>query len=178
MWKKWLALPLTGALALTGLTACTPDRDPFFAVLMKDRKPTLLVAECARGGVDLVYVWETVGNASPAMGSLDPKWQVHSPTDGFPTNAATAVDVDAPATITLLETPPGWLVGDDSLGRFREDAEYLVGGGMIGNIGGVKFTLTQLRALPPGQVLTITGYEEQTQQSTADWAKDAKDSCP
>jgi hypothetical protein len=78
--------------------------------------------------------------------------------------------------MVLLEAPEGgWTVNPNSeLRKLREDTGYVVTGSFR-NIASVRFTLADLRAMKPGEVLTATGYIDQHVVPEADFQEAAAD---
>ncbi|GLW34868.1 hypothetical protein [Actinoplanes regularis] len=142
---------LIAAVAVLGLTGCSPEPDPYFALRMTDGKPTLLIAECALTRIDYISIWEH--GRTGASGTASPEWQVDSPLRPIPSTTIKTSAVDAPAQVTLLEVPPGWFTQKDTLRELRDGTEYYLSGGLA-NVGSLSFTLAQLNALAPGDVLT------------------------
>lgn len=162
---------LVGTVVLLGLAGCTPDPHPYLALSMAGGRPTILVAECARSAISYVTVRESSPAASPAA-----QWQVASPVGTPGPGGVRERLADAPARITLFETPPGWLVQRETLREVREDAEYSVSGGTA-NAGSLTFTVAQLRDLAPGTVLTAVGYRDQHVVSEGAFEKAAQKDC-
>jgi hypothetical protein len=82
----------------------------------------------------------------------------------------------APARIAFFERPPSWLIRQETLGEFREDAEYHVHGGST-NTASLEFTVARLRELAPGTVLTAVGYRDQHVVSEAEFEEAAEKDC-
>jgi hypothetical protein len=82
----------------------------------------------------------------------------------------------APARIAFFEKPSSWLITQETLRAFREDAEYRVHGGST-NVASLEFTVAQLRELAPGTVLTAVGYQDQHVVSEAEFEKAAQKDC-
>ncbi|BCY08153.1 hypothetical protein [Actinoplanes sp. L3-i22] len=173
MSKRWAGL-LLGVAGLLSLTACGPKANPYFALVMADGKPTVLIAECARDGIDYVTLWESGTSTAPPATRVE--WSVEAPTSPLPSSTIRVSTVEAPARITLLETPPEWLNQRDTLPELRDGVEYYLSGG-LSNPGSLTFTLAQLRAMAPGEVLTVTGYTEQHVVPEKDWRSAADQAC-
>ncbi|MEU4621045.1 hypothetical protein AB0G04_13830 [Actinoplanes sp. NPDC023801] len=180
-----MAGAVLASATLIPLSACSPDPDPLFALAMVGDRATVLIAECARAQIDYVAVWERADPASPVPqqpGAPDGRtdkwieWHVESPRKPVPSSTLKTSAVDAPAQVTLLETPPGWVITRDELTELREGVEYHLSGG-LGKIGSLDFTLARLRELPPGDVLTATGYLEQHVVPEAEFQAEARKHC-
>lgn len=163
MRRLLLLLPL--ALALGG---CSPKPEPFLAVRMTGDRPAIVVADCARDEISYVSVNETSSSSSrPATPGPGVEWVA-----GAPPKSA----VPAPAEVVPFDVPEGWAGESLHLNHFREGVEYYVSGG-LGGVGMVTFTLADLRALAPGQVLAPTGYSDQHVVTEDEFQKAARDFC-
>ncbi|MFI6268560.1 hypothetical protein [Micromonospora zamorensis] len=125
--------------ALAGLSACSPADKPVLALRVLDGQPTLLVAECAVFTADRISVF-TIGVTPTA------KW------------AIIREGGEKVATVTLLESPSGWRLEQQSLVAFERDIVYSVAAyGDQNKAESVHFTLAQVSELRPEQVLVSDG---------------------
>ncbi|WP_203780523.1 hypothetical protein [Paractinoplanes rishiriensis] len=172
---------LVSAGGLLALGGCSPEPNPFLAVVLVDDRPTLVVANCALNRVESVTLWEIDRDASPAPATEPgpppyPDWRVWAPVPPASRGALPASLPDAPARLELLgPPPPGWQAGaDNSLREFREDREYHVFASS--RTAAVDFTLARLRQLKAGEVLSAVNYDERV-ESEEDFQKRAGKFC-
>jgi hypothetical protein len=163
MRRQLLLLPLV--LALGG---CSPNPDPFLALRMTGDRPAIVVADCARDEMFYVSVNETSSASAPPT-TVGPgvEWVVGAPPRS---------GVPAPAEVIPFDVPEGWAGESLRLDHFREGVEYYVSGGPA-NIGLLTFTLADLRALAPGQVLAPTGYNKKHVVTDDEFQKAARKFC-
>ncbi|MGC5306792.1 hypothetical protein [Micromonospora zamorensis] len=90
-------LVMLGAVA--GLSACSPAEKPVLALRLIDGQPTLLVAKCEVFTADRISVFTT--GVTPTA-----KWAIIRDGGG------------EVATVTLLESPSGWRLEQQSLAAF------------------------------------------------------------
>jgi hypothetical protein len=170
---------LLGVVAMFALAGCSPDPHPYLALTMVDDRPTLLIAECARSEIWYITLSER-GNTTSSVptGARPPslQWSVASPLSTPAPNGVRNPTAAAPARIAFFETPSSWLIRQETLREFREDAEYLVHGGGT-NVASLEFSVARLRELAPGTVLTAVGYRDQHVVSEAEFEKAAQEDC-
>jgi hypothetical protein len=174
-----LVSALVGVVTVLGLAGCSPDPHPYLALTMVDDRPTLLIAACARSQVSYITLRESDKTVSPAPTGSQPssrEWSVASPLSTPAPNGVKHPTAAAPAQITLFERPSSWLITQETMRAFREDAEYRVNGGLA-NVASLEFTVALLRELAPGTVLTGVGYQDQHVVSEAKFEKAAQKDC-
>lgn len=154
-----------GVLAMLGtLSACTPADRPLTALRYVDGRPTLLVVACPDFQLDSLAVYPDGG---PAASASTIEWQILRES-GAP-----------PDQITLLGPPPtGWAAKQTSLTAFTPGQEYGVSAfdGADSAVP-IHFTLADLEALAPGQVLVGKPASKRKAVSESTFRDDAGDSC-
>ncbi len=155
---------MAGALAAlaiaASLSACTPAPKPVTAMRLAAGQPTLLVVSCPDFQIDYVSVY-LVTETSPRAA-----WVIN--------REGGAVPVE----VGLLEAPPGWSVSDRSLGALADGAEYsAVAYDQARPSVTIHFTLAELAALGPDQVLVGKPASEREAVSEASFRKKARESC-
>ena len=156
---------VAGALAvlavLSVLSACGPAAKPVVALNYAGGRPTALIVSCPGFKIDSVYV-----NDITTPSATD-KWSLSTQENA------------APAQITLLDAPPGWTVKTDTIKTFEAAKKYMVV--PFASPGGpatsVAFTVAQLQALKPGQVLISKGNSQSAAVSEKKFRDEAADSC-
>jgi hypothetical protein len=160
---------LAGVVTLLGLAGCSPDPHPYLALTMVNDRPTLLIAACARSQVSSITLSESDNTVAR-------EWSVAAPLSTPAPNGVKHPTVAAPARIALFEKPSSWLIRQETMRAFRDDAEYRVHGGLA-NVASLEFTVARLRELAPGMVLTGVGYQDQHVVPEADFEKAAQKDC-
>jgi hypothetical protein len=161
-WKgRARAAGVLAALALLSpLAACTPADQPVTALRLVDGRPTLLVLACPNFNVDSVSVY-------PGSGADAFEWEINA--DGEPANAA---------EIPLLTSPEGWSVREASLTALTPGTEYGVSAfDDARRAVPIHFTLADLEALGPDDVLVGERPSGSKVVSEADFREKAGDSC-
>ncbi|MDG4779522.1 hypothetical protein O7614_07690 [Micromonospora sp. WMMD961] len=145
--------------ALAGLSACTPADKPLTALRVVDGQPVLVVAECAAFTATRIAIF-TEEPAPPA------KWAIER--EG----------TDELAAVTLLQPPPGWKVAEQSLVAFEPDVEYAATAhGDQNDADPIDFTMRELTALGPDQVLVSDGGAKRKAVSETAFRDRAKKAC-
>ena len=145
--------------SLIGLTGCTPAELPVTALSYVDGRPVLLIADCAEFDTRRISVF-TVG-ATPAA-----RWR------------ADREQGVAPEEVPLLELPQGWTVDEDTLTTFDPGTDYKVGTfGASRRAVFIGFTVDQLEALSPGQVLVGEAVGKGKAVSASRFRSKAKKAC-
>jgi hypothetical protein len=156
---------VAGALAvlaaLSGLTACGPAAKPVVALNYAGGRPTAVIVSCSGFKIDNIYVNDITTFSAKA------KW------------SAQTKDHAGPAQITLLVAPPGWTVTADTLPAFEASGKYEVVpfANLADPATSVAFTVDQLKALKPGQVLVSKGNSKSVAVSEKKFRSDAADAC-
>jgi hypothetical protein len=156
---------VAGALAvlaaLSGLTACGPAAKPVVALNYAGDRPTAVIVSCPGFKIDNFYVDDITTFDAKA------KWKIQTK------------DNAAPAQITLLVAPPGWMVLAETLTAFEAARKYEVVpfANLADPATSVAFTVDQLKALPPGQVLISKGNSKSAAVSEKKFRADAADAC-
>jgi hypothetical protein len=147
--------------ALSGLTACGPAAKSVAALTYAGGKPTLVIENCSNFKIDNVYVSDITTE------SARDTWSANGP------------DRSGPAQITLLEAPAGWTVSSQTLTAFEVNGKYAVQSfaHQADPASMVAFTVGQLKALRPGQVLISKGNNQSVAVSEKKFRKDAKAAC-
>lgn len=134
-------LAATLPLAALCLSGCTPQGPPAVSgVRMIDGRPVLLLASCRQFAPREISVYPTHGSPDPT----DFEWTVTRHSGG------------SPRRIRLLTVPRGWKGLDTSLSRLDPSGAYSVsvfGTGRIADARVLRFTMAQLRSLPPDHVV-------------------------
>jgi hypothetical protein len=164
--RKTLVRSVAGVLCLLAtlgtLSACTPADKPLTALRNVDGRPTLLVLSCPDFELDSLSVYP-----DPAGTGAATEWEID--------RAGGAV----PESITLLEPPPGWTATQTTLTALDPAAGYSVSGFDDGadSTVPIHFTLADLTALAPDQVLIGKPASRREAVSEKEFREDAKDSC-
>jgi hypothetical protein len=147
--------------ALSGLTACGPAAKSVAALNYAGGKPTVLIENCADFKIDNLYVSDITTESARAT------WSAKGP------------DHPGPAQITMLEAPAGWTVTSQTLTSFDVNGKYAAQpfAHLADPATTVAFTVGQLKALGPGQVLISKGNNKSVAVSEKKFRKDAKAAC-
>ncbi|PTA46163.1 hypothetical protein [Micromonospora sp. RP3T] len=117
------------------VSACSPAAKRVTAMRQVDGQPTMLIVGCDTFDADRVSV--STEGVSPPM-----QWDTDRGTGG-------AVD-----EVRLLQSPSGWTVDGQTLTAFQPGTEYTASAFDSGHrTVAVRFTLAELAALLPDQVL-------------------------
>ena len=155
---------MAGAFAalalLSPLAGCTPADRPVTALRLVDGRPTLLIESCPDFRVDSVSVY-------PDPGADAVEWEIDA--DGTPADSA---------EIPLLTSPPGWSVRQRTLTSLAPGTEYgLSAFADADRTVPIHFTLADLEALGPDEVLVGERPSGSKVVSEADFREKAGDSC-
>ncbi|WBB69526.1 hypothetical protein [Micromonospora sp. WMMD812] len=154
-----LVAALAAAATLGTLAACTPAAKRVAALRSVDGHPTLLVAACDGFEADGVSV-STVG-VTPRV-----QWDVDRDTGAASTE------------VRLLQLPAGWTVTEGTLTAFEPGREYTVSAADGGETSfPVHFTVEELAALAPDQVLVGEAAGERKAVTESEFRREAKESC-
>ena len=145
--------------ALSGVTACTPAPRFVAALNYAGGKPTALLVNCPDFTIDSIYVSEITTDSTRVT------WIASGPGRARPSHAGPSRAGSGragPAQITLLQAPAGWTVEDQTLTSFdvarKYEAQPFSSTDDSGNV--VSFTIDQLKALKPGEVLVNNARNE------------------
>jgi hypothetical protein len=147
--------------ALSGLTACGPAAKPVVALNYAGGRPTAVIVSCPGFKIDNFSVADSTTFSSKDTWSAQTK------------------DNTAPAQITLLVAPQGWTVTAQTLTAFEAGGKYEAMGyaNLADPATSVTFTVDQLKALKPGQVLVSEGNSKSVAVSEKKFRADAADAC-
>jgi hypothetical protein len=121
--------------ALAGMSACSPADKEVLAVRAVDGRPVLLFAECAVFEMERISVF-----------TIEP-----TPAASWTIDREGGAEV---TSVTVFELPSGWTVDEQTLVAFDPVAEYSAAAyGTQRDAIPVHFTLNELTALGPGDVL-------------------------
>jgi hypothetical protein len=156
---------MAGALAalatLACLPACTPPEKAVTALRLVDGHPTLLILSCSDFQIDSVSVYQDDDSVSPR-----PVWRIRR--EGGP----------VPGQLRLLQTPAGWSATEESLSTLRPGTEYGIAAFAEARPAvPINFTLAELDALGPDQVLVGKSASRREAVSESAFRKKAKRSC-
>jgi hypothetical protein len=160
---------LVALTVLAGLAACSPADKKVTALHHVDGHPTVRIGPCADFGTKRISVY-SVG-ASPEV-----QWTVRRD-DGF-AGSKVQRGAAAPAEVQLLQAPPGWVIVNESLTEFAPGAQYAVSVyGDGGSTVPIQFTVEELAALKPNQVLVGRYSSKREAITESKFRREAEKSC-
>lgn len=165
--RRWLARPaavLAVVTVLGGLSGCTPADEPVTALRNVDGHPTLLIVSCSEVQIDRVSVF---GEGSTQNGTFQsgPKWTVGD------------LRRQIGGEVRLLDPSTSLPVVEGDLTEFTPGAEYTVAAYGDPDTIPIRFTVEEVAALAPGQVLVAPRPGERKAVSQSTFEKKARESC-
>jgi hypothetical protein len=176
--------------ALSGVTACGPAPKLVAALTYAGGKPTALLVNCPDFKINSMYVdaiaapsrttWIARGPGRAGPSQAGPGQTGPGQAESGQAESGQAESGQAgPAQITLLQAPAGWTVEEQTLTSFdvagKYEAQPFSSTNRSGNV--VAFTIDQLKALKPGQVLVNKARNEPLIISEEKFRKDAEAAC-